>query len=271
MSTVLDAIILAQGTQQRLGHAVGRKQLLPLPACGGLPIMARTVKQLLAYGRVHPVRVTVVTWPDVIHDPAWLRAIQSTPCAHSEALQANDVQLRYVTLSNPGNSSLKGIARYLEEQPKDSQAEYTAVLLGDVVYSWRCLRRVVEAAGHADGGFVGTSTLSSSGGEIWGIGWSRMSADRMMVDLRDALLRHPPVDDEYQPGQLRRWLVGWRRGDIKDHVTRARTSGRYFAVDDYTMDVDLPYHVPKLGDAAIAAARDDAEYGWKHPVQDRAP
>lgn len=271
-STFMDAIVLAQGTQNRLGHAVGRKQLLPLPACGGLPIMARTVKQLLTFGEAHPMRVTVVSWPDVFQAPAWVDAIRTPPRPHSEALQA-DVQLRYVTLSNPGNSSLKGIARYLEEQPKDFQAEYTLVLLGDVVYSWHALRELVSVAAHPEGGFVGTSDLSSSGGEIWGVGWSRESVDRMMVDLRDALLRHPPIDDDYQPGQLRRWLVGWRRGDLKEHVARAHKSGRYRVTndpgrDDYTMDVDLPIHVPKLVLASTKASQDDARFvGWNHAVR----
>ena len=38
----------AQGTQRRMGSGVGLKQLLPLPACGNVPIIGRTIRMVQA-------------------------------------------------------------------------------------------------------------------------------------------------------------------------------------------------------------------------------
>jgi hypothetical protein len=244
MST--EIIILAQGTQQRLGMQHGYKQLLPLPACGGVSLIARTLRQVTTLF-VEPA-IAIVGWESLCRD---LRLERYTASFHE--------------LANPGNSSLKGVARYLETQPVDRGHERTIVLLGDVVYSWECL--VTLMAMTTAFGFAGTRDLGPSAGELWGVAWGAAYGDRMQADLRDALLRHPPFEDEYQPGQLRRWIVGWRRGDLAAHVQTLRRRGAYRDVDDYTMDVDLPHHIPALGPASIAAAEDDARHGitWSPP------
>lgn len=244
-----EVIILAQGTQQRMGRAhVGWKQLLPLPACGGAPILTRTLRQVRAM--LPLATVTLVTW----------KALFSASFASSSN------RIRHVELPAPGNSSLKGIARYLESDarpPREPETD-TIVLLGDVVYSWRCLSSAAILA-RGNGGFVGTLNLSSSGGELWAVAWPAARDDQMMCDLRDALLRHPPFDDDYQPGQMRRWISGFRRGDIVDHVAQAIRRGQYIPVDDYTMDVDLPTHVPLLETVSSAAANDDAVHDMRWP------
>lgn len=240
----LDVIILAQGTQQRMGAAFRDmpKQLLPLKHCAGTPILARTILQLR---HLFPSwTVHLVTWDHVFA---------------GASLGANADNLKVTQLPAPGNSSLKGIARFLEQRPPVRPQTKTIVLLGDVVYSWACLDALYGLSGHM--GFAGTSDLSSSKGEVWGIAWHAMHDDAMMAELRDALLRHPPIDDTYQPGQLRRWVVGWRRGDVADHVARLRKTGNYTPIDDYTMDVDLPQHVPLLDKASELAAADDEGHG----------
>lgn len=251
-----EVIILAQGTQKRLGMTHGFKQLLPLPACGNTPIMARTVRQVLRMappgredaahlynaGVLPPVAITILSWPDML-----------APYPETSTLR---LATRCVSLAHPGNSSLKGVARYLETRSHDHPADTTIVLLGDVVYSWACLNALSRLGGSC--GFAGTSNLSGSAGELWGVAWARAHEAQMLQDLRDALLRHPPFEDEYQCGQLRRWIVGWRRGDTADHVARLRRAGQYVDVDDYTMDVDLPTDIPKLVPAARAAVLDDA-------------
>lgn len=253
MTADTEVIILAQGTQERMGgRGVGWKQLLPLPLCNGVPILIRTLVQL--QGFLKSSTITVVTWDELINDALASCAREDSPPRWYEHVSG----VRHVQLANPGNSSLKGIARYLEERPYDRGAESTIVLLGDVVYSWACLAalRVISDMS----GFVGTSDLSSSAGELWGVAWHRSRDDGMLADLRDALLRHPPFDDTYQPGQLRRWLVGWRRGDVTEHVTRLQRTRGYLCVDDYTMDVDLPRHIPLLEAASRAAAFDDENH-----------
>lgn len=237
----IHVIILAQGTQQRLGMAHGYKQMLRLPACG-IGILHRTLIQI---ARINPhVEVRVVGW-DALTAPLVNLAFP--------------FGIRGVELPSPGNSSLKGIARYLEARGERHDYHHTIVLLGDVVYSWACLEAIWGMT--AAYGWVGTSGLSESGGELWGVAWSRGHEPAMIADLRDALLRHPPFEDEYQPGQMRRWIMGWRRGALRDRLAKLQPVGIYRAVDDYTMDVDLPHHIPLLEAASQAALRDDEQHG----------
>lgn len=247
-----EVIILAQGTQQRLGMAHGYKQLLPLPGCAGMPIVARTVRQVRRLLGAS-AQVTLVL-PSGMVGP--VGALRDLPGAFPDTL---------CTLPDPGNSSLKGIARYLEARGERHGAHHTLVLLGDVVYSWACLEALWRMAGAF--GFVGTPDLSESGGELWGVAWSRASESAMLQDLRDALLRHPPFEDEYQPGQMRRWIVGWRRGDLPTRIAKLLQAGTYVDIDDYTMDVDLPHHIPLLEAASHHAAQDDIAHGltWSSP------
>lgn len=251
-----NVIILAQGTQQRMGRGAPRKQLLPLPACNGVPIIARTIRQLMhRFSGGETLRIDLITWGEVAAE------VERGAYFPLDGRQAGD--LRYVELPNPGNSSLRGIARYLEGQPSDRGFGWTVVLLGDVVYSWACLDALVAcSARHV---FAGTSDLTASTGELWGVGWGSSMEDCMIADLRDAVLRHPPFEDTYQPGQLRRWITGWRRGDLRDHVRQRRGYGAYADVDDYTMDVDLPAHMSLLEAASVSALEDDAMHGlhWR--------
>jgi choline kinase len=240
-------IILAQGTQQRLGRQFGPKQLFALPACGGVPIMCRTVRQV--WHMTAGWWPTIVTWSDVKAAISWLT---------HEGNPGYTVTPAYYTLSEPGNSSLKGIARYLEQRGIQ-RFDHTVVLLGDVVYSWACLESIWKMT--SAWGFVGTSNLSNSTGELWGVAWSREHEDGMIRQLGDALLRHPPFEDEYQPGQLRRWITGWQRGALEDHVAKLAHHGSYLAIDDYTHDIDLPRDMVMLPDLSASAAADDALRG----------
>ncbi len=258
MSNEAEVIILAQGTQQRLGRQHGPKQLLGLPACGGVPIMCRTVRQVFSLSDWWP---TIVTWAHVrIVGLSW--PIDSG---------RRTVMPAYFELLDPGNSSLKGIARYLEQRERSGRRyDRTIVLLGDVVYSWACLGAIWQMSNTY--GFVGTSDISSGGGELWGVAWEREFDSRMMADLRDALLRHPPFEDAYQPGQLRRWITGWQRGDITDHVAKYRRTGSYVDIDDYTHDIDIPHDLVLLPELSVAAAADDAKHGmsWDGVSWERA-
>ncbi len=255
-----EVIILAQGTQQRLGMQSGYKQLLPLPACGFTPILARTLSIVRAQGP--GATTTLVSWRELlaqIHTTV-------TGALHGAACYATELIHHHIELPTPGNSSLKGIARYLEHRG-DAKPDATIVLLGDVVYSWACLEALWACA--RTWGFVGTPDLSSSGGELWGVAWSHRhpSADQhMMRNLSDALLRHPPFDDDYQPGQMRRWISGMRRGALEDHIRHLAADGHYFPISDYTMDVDLPAHIPLLLGASQLACADDARHGLTWPV-----
>ncbi len=247
-----EVIILAQGNQSRLGMAHGYKQLLPLPACGGMPILARTIRQLRS-NLIQDLHITLVATNGLVSavHPAWW-------CVDPVIAGANATGLidRYEELVDPGNSSLKGISRYLGLRGTDHfSIDRTVVLLGDVVYSWHCLHEIFFSPTRTYG-FVGTSDLDAGRGELWGVAWHRDYEAMMLSDLAYALVRHPPFEG-YQPGQMRRWISGGKRGPLKDHVHAMRRAGHYLDVDDYTRDIDLPEHLALLPKLSESAAADD--------------
>jgi len=244
MTDSIEVIILAQGAQRRLGNHAGPRQLLPLPACGGAPILSRTLRQLSEIGS--QATMTVVGGPSLTEA---LFQVAKWP-----------IYTTSVELPAPGNSALKGIARYLElRDAQGRRYQRTIVLLGDVVYSWDCLLEIWDMSQKY--GFVGSSNLSLSKGDLWGAGWSRQHEDHMLTTLRDALLRHPPFDDDPEPGQLRRWISGMQRGDLADHIVKLRWANHYADVDDYTHDIDIPHDLVLLPDLSALAAADDAKHG----------
>jgi hypothetical protein len=250
---VTEIVILAQG--QRLG-AHGLAPLQPLPYCGGVPVLCRTIRQVNLLQAGSPDGMwwpKVVTWGDVKVATSWPNEDGRFTVTPS-----------YDVLPEPGNSALKGIARYLElRDHRIFRYDRTIILLGDVVYSWACLRAIWEMSKIA--GFVGTRNLALEKGELWGVAWSRALEDRMMSDLRDALLRHPPLDDGYHHSQLRRWISGWRRGDLSDHIAKLRKVDAYVDIDDYTHDIDAASDLVLLPELSSVAASDDAQHNvqWK--------
>ena len=239
---MIHCIILAQGSQQRLGPTMQDhpKQLIPLPACDWTPIITRTIR--LASELADEVVVV---------------------CGDAVLAGIHGVSFSHIKLVDPGNSSLKGVDRVLqiERNPpvavRRTMPDVQVVLLGDVVYSDRCLQAIFAVSdmdARPDFRFVGTSNLSASEGEIWGVSWRRELEPAMRTALDMALAKHPPFET-YQPGQLRRWMFTF--GGV-DELTE---TGQYRAIDDYTMDVDLPEHIPLVAKAAIAARADDLEHG----------
>lgn len=259
-------IILAQGQQKRLPDLRGQpKQMLELPACDHEPIIFRTLCQLALLAMPTPCDIscgancdgsnhyndTVVT---VVCDEPLRYAISASGKATPWKRTKRMMSVYPLTLKDPGNSSLKGIDRALRDLHIIGDDPFSAptgnaktvVLFGDAVYSWACLRACLNLT-EKGARFVGTSDLSRSGGELWGLVW-RAPAHLMMVEsLRDALGKHPPFED-YQPGQMRRWL--WET-----------PSCEYVSIDDYTRDIDLPEHVAAIGKLAELANADDREHG----------
>lgn len=246
-----EVIILAQGNQSRLRGMSGYKQMLALPDCGDTPILARTVQQLCRYLGEGDA-ITTVAWP-TLGNLELVGTGRPLP------------DYRHLTLEDPGNSSLKGIARYLERRGAGHGFGATIVLFGDVIYSWDCLDTLM--ASRDAWSFVGTADLSASGGELWGVVWGAEHEQHMKGSLADSLLRHPPFEDEYQPGQMRRWMSGWLRGDIAEHRDKLIKYGHYKSIDDYTQDIDLPAHVAMLPSLSRHANVDDVNHGmmWNPP------
>lgn len=281
-------IILAQGQQKRLPNLPVAKQLLPLPACGNTPILHRTIRQCwnLLAPHLDPAtmqpdaggHIGVSAIPHCITVVSWLPVTEGlmisgvpvssyvTPDGATPTIYYPDI----CTLPDPGNSSLRGIDRYLRQAADErTRAHYerTVVLLGDVVYSWAALGAIF-AGTHWGMGFVGTTDIGPAGGELWGISWNRNNEHPMYTCLANALTKHPSFT-EYQCGQMRRWL--WeidklctgrtpRDPQYVPPVSDARRTW-FRAIDDYTRDIDLPVHVEQLGDLALRAAADDLANG----------
>lgn len=270
---VTSIIILAQGQQSRLPNMPRPKQLLPLYGCNRVPLLERTIRQIWSFCTIGSTTLTIIGWPQIkLH-------FEEHPVTFYSGDDDEDyVKYRpeVISLDDPGNSSLKGLARYMvavegarkifddsgikyQETGPIARAARTIVLLGDVLYSWHCLTQLFGAndLDRSSIRFVGTKDLSPSAGELWGVGWESFRDDIVYNALAEAMKRHPPpqVDNTYQPGQLRKWLYALFGHD--DATQRPY----YTAVDDYTMDVDLPEHVEKLARASKVAADDDRRHG----------
>lgn len=261
LSNVTHIVILAQGEQKRLPNLLGYpKQGLRLPWCDHTPLMVRTLRQLQIM--CPDACITVICG-------AILRGVVESyqlPDFDTGTVQQPGLFARratFVELAQPGNSALKGIARFLERiaygSDPDRDPDRVVVLLGDVVYSWGCLQELITQRPHAPAypyAFVGTTDLTPSTGELWGITWTRSGAPEMIEGLGRALDHHPPFDD-YQPGQLRRWLWEMRGKDV------AGVFGAYHGVDDYTRDIDLPEHIEMIPALSRSAMEDDKQYGLR--------
>lgn len=248
MSTLV--LILAQGQQTRLPKLGDLpKQLLRLPACGNETILHRTLRQIPLASKDPGEMVVAVVAGD---------KIRSTLGEHH--------RYNAVTLVNPGNSSLRGCGEiFLRMRPTEGvSADRFVVLLGDVVYSWACLDAILNAPRESGVRFVGTSDLSQSGGEIWGLAWNRHASATALAALERALSKHPK-QPEYQCGQLRQWL--WNM-PAQSTDRAAIFDDCYRTIDDYTDDVDVWTDVEGLPALSELAARDDEAHGmtWPEPV-----
>ena len=252
----IHVIILAQGSQSRLPELKIPKQFLPLAGCAGCPILLRTFLQLarLNTGRLN---VSVVCHQRMVDD------IHS--CGANHVRKGDGASMHFVTtvLRDPGNSSLKGIARYFAQAKETALGQWldmpdlapdaTVVLLGDVVYSWGCLEALLATGYDAwTIKVAATSDLGPSSGELWGLAWTREQDAYMRERLEAALAKHPPFHDTYQPGQMRQWLYAMHPLMQKGALVR---------FDDYTDDVDVPEDLIALKRTSELAAIDDEMHG----------
>lgn len=179
-----------------------------------------------------------------------------------------------LSFRSPRNSSLRGIADAMcalaaeGDIPLDRSGIdlQILVLFGDTIYSWDCLRELVRR-GREGHGFVISSDLTRSTGEVWGLSWC-MADDTLMCNaLAGALRKHPPVDDTYQAGQMRRWLFELGDDDAgSPYIGGAHATS--IADTDYTRDIDVPPHLKLLPELAAKALADDERNGLRygHPA-----
>jgi hypothetical protein len=263
-------IILAQGKQKRLPDLKVPKQMLELPECGGELIIDRTLCQLAMILPSVTEEIDQTTYVDnvsvtVVCDHPLKYHVDASGKSGVYNTTRRVMSVGTIKLPDPGNSSLKGISRFFDDQdgPASLHPDFeTVVLLGDVIYSWACLKACMTPTQH-DLSFTCSSDISNGHGELWGLMWKQSARPRMMKALAAALRKHPPFT-EYQPGQMRRWL--WEI-DISMGKPSPRAGERTWmhGIDDYTRDIDTPQHVSQLRDLSAAAAADDREHGlvWR--------
>ena len=253
-------IVLAQGQQTRLPELTLPKQLLPLPACAQVPILARTLLMIRELDLT--ARVTIVGREGLL-EPIWAwRPPEGGNAVNKIAKLAGDIELERYQLPDPGNSSLRGLGRYLQYRQHvidlhalDFEIAQTVVLLGDVCYSWRAMALLFSDATPYK--FVGTADLSESRGELWGVAWRKDADVPLVAWLHKALRKHPPFP-AYQCGQLRQWLF----------TAKAELDRRlrfYEPVDDFTKDFDVPADLDLLHVTSTMAAHDDAQHFIRWP------
>lgn len=239
---VVHVVILCQGQQTRLPDLANKKQLLPVyHRADGSPvtILGRTIAQVRATLRAP--RITVVG------DSAFVATCRNVA--------------ELATLGDPGNSSLKGLQRYLHAEHghplQGVKYPNTVVLLGDVVYTYDVLDFLCDQKSTAGLSFAMSSDLSTSGGELWGVawkgGWYREVSELLLI----AMSKYPPpqVDGTYQPGQLRR--LYWEAERLFLSSCRVYSTTR----SQYIMDVDKPDDLASLASIAKLVDESDREHG----------
>lgn len=251
-------VILAQGEQKRIPELKIPKQLVSLPACGNMPILDRTLRMVYSL-RGAETSLDIVGWPHFVdhykvHPIAFHYREGGEGWSHA-------IRPNVVTLDDPGNSSLKGMNRYLlrPASPFSHDSPYTQVtmLLGDVIYSWDLLYRLLMPLTSVYAPrFAVSSDISGGGGELWGITWRNTDPWRQqMIEALEAAMRSHPQQTIYQPGQMRLWLWAYERLNPQRNVRIVS------APDDYIIDIDKPEHTTPAFLQAISerAAHDDGQ------------
>lgn len=292
---MIRVVIMCHGQQTRLADLKIRKHLLPLPLCG-TTILQRTIGML--EGARDVGEIVVVGPPDIaaalgftgMMDSIDLATWSSSPPDHPPVNGYEDPGVVYmatppclevVTLGNkPGHSVIRGLQKiraYLAQDRCGPEIVYdrTVVLMGDVVYSRRCLSALLHAVPPAEQPiwFAVTPDLSPSTGEVFGLSYSRAGTAEFL-DILDNVA-HPPFD-AYQPGQLRRllWDRQSREGERWLAIEKVSSSVVAGAVrsslrskpheacctildHDFTRDIDTVKDLMRLGELDVAAWHDD--------------
>ena len=247
----------------------------------GTPIIMRTITQIYRMADLNSAPRAALR-DDIT--PISLTVVCAAPLHHLLAAEG-DRLIGTHTLTEPGNSTLDGIDRYLRfrfarPSPYAGAHERIVVLLGDVVYSWNCLHALLCSPCPIS--FVGTSDLSPSRGHLWGVTWETEHHAILLSTLEAALAKHPPVA-AYRPKQFRQWFFAGQADDriasgakdrsVLDYVTAqaVMVDHIYQFVDDYTQDIDVPTHLELLehpGDRHNARWCEWRELGRQAAVDD---
>lgn len=214
-------IILAHGDQKRV-----RTPIVP-----GIPVFARTLAQIRALDNF--ANVTLVAPHTLAPAAMWPTKARMGRYVEN-LLDVALLELETHELADPGNSALKGVSRYLDHRRDlqnlgafDFEVSQTIVLLGDCIYSWRCME--VLLADETAYNFVGSSNLTDDAGKLWGVTWHDDADTEVIGWLKKALRKHPTGAPQRR--QLRQWMFAARQ-ELEDELVT------FTGVDDYTSDVE---------------------------------
>src|SRR3990167_840152 len=210
------AFIMCQGQQQRIGHLLmGPKQLIEIQ--GSESIFERTVRLIRdVSGQVRIIAVTS-------GGTAWISAVSRAGCE------------MYVQ-PDPGGSVVGAIRNVEFKWGPDR----TVVFLGDVVFSKRLVKRMLDELQPA-GRFFGRATggnpvTGKPFPEIFGLSFDRSCADKLILETKDRGWRHH--QDTKLWGLLGR--MGWPITESDDYT------------DDLDTEEDYVKRLPILRRAAAA-------------------
>ncbi len=296
---MIRVVIMAQGQQSRLSDLKIPKQLLPLALCN-TTILDRTLSLLAHYDEVG--EIVVVAGEEIrrhlagpghkvehFETAGWRTCNDDGAIAAADAVMAwparalrRSLVVEVVSLDLPGNSVIRGlraIRPYLKREAvvvggagvpdRELVFDRTVILLGDVVYSRRCLGALVPKVAPAPIWFAVSPDLSPSGGEVYGCSYD-VAGTAEFLSLLDEVV-HPPFVDTYQPGQLRRLLWERQRRVLEAEMTERGVSPKIAALvragapvplesccsimdgGDYTRDIDTVEDMKRLGELDVAA------------------
>ncbi len=196
--------------------------------------------------------------------------------------KAGSVCLEVVTLVRPGTSVIRGlqaIRAYLKQEAvvtpgevgagEELPFERTVILLGDVVYSKRCLAALVDkVSGRSQVWFAVSPDLTGATGEVFGVSYDQAGTAEFLHLLDN--VKHPPFPDTYQPGQLRRLLWDRQAAVLQHAVMTPQLACCSIMDDDFTADVDTMSDLRRLSALDEMAFDDDrrgeaASYGAMDP------
>lgn len=242
----MNILILCQGQQRRLPDLKHPKHLLEV---GGEPIVMRTLRMLGGLG---------VTRAAVYHHPGGEDLADAVHMRNRPFEATHPPPYSYsMSLRDPGSCIVDGIlgAVHLQEGRH-------VVLLGDVVWSWAALEKVL--ADKRPIVFAGTPVLSASEGEVFALAFDDPQEVGNLCTTCPCRVDGSRVRSfmNQQGGHLRR-LLWWTQEVKRLRVTaRARQTWHpdvYLPIEDWTNDVDTPADVARLPELARLAELEERE------------
>ncbi len=229
--------LMCQGEQKRLANLGYPKQLVVVD---GTTLLERTIRQIRAYPPTRDAHIEIIGRRAGFDDVG---------------LGMNDPQSGFLMpireLADPGLCIVDGIRATLAPVLTQNWVPTRwFILLGDVAWSDYAIEQLL--ADRRDLVFAGTSDVSRSVGEVFGLGFDDYLALAELADTcpcrvgkHGALLS---LGQQQRGGHLRRllWWAMERRGLKPEKRSQTWAPAIYLPIDDGTDDIDTPKDVENI-------------------------